>query len=140
VKNYKLLQSTLEEVQEGHKEYAAKANGLLSKMELGLQFLHLLVALAEQFSMNIQAVDITIQEVVRGARLLVSHLKLLRTKTMFNCFYDQTLRGSQTLTEQAKLPRNCKLPKRLDSGSLGYQYQNAKDLYRHAYYEMRHWI
>ena len=43
IKNYKVLQSTLEEVQEGHDEYAAKASGLFSKMEqfetyFGLQF------------------------------------------------------------------------------------------------------
>lgn len=54
LKNYKILQSTLQEVQEGHDEYAAKANGLLSKMEIfetyfGLQFAYLLFAPAEQF-------------------------------------------------------------------------------------------
>ena len=130
----------MEEVQEGHDEYAAKANGLFSKMEqfetyFGLQFVYLLFAPAEQFSTNVQAVDITVQEAVRGARLLVSHLKSLRTETMFNRFYDQTLKGSQPLTEEPKLPRNHKLPKRLDSGSSAHQYQSAKDLYRHAYYE-----
>ena len=87
LKDYKILQSTLEEVQEGHDEYAAKGNGLFSKMEqfemyFGLQFAYLLFAPAEQFSTNIQAVDITVQEVVRGARLLVSHLKSLRTETI----------------------------------------------------------
>ena len=140
LKNYKILQSTLQEVQEGHDEYAAKANGLLSKMEIfetyfGLQFAYLLFAPAEQFSTNVQAVDITVQEAVRGARLLVSHLKSLRTETMFNRFYDQTLKGSQPLTEEPILPRHCKLPKRLDSGSSTHQYQSAKDLHHHAYYE-----
>ena len=54
---------------------------------------------------------------------------------MFNRFYDQTLKGSQPLTEEPKFPRNCKLLKQLDSGSSAHQYQSAKDLYRHAYYE-----
>ena len=140
LKNYKVLQSTLEEVQEGHDEYAAKAHGLFNKMELfetyfGLEFASLLFGPAEQFSTNIQAKDITVQEAVRGARFLVSHLKSLRTETMYNRFYEQTLNGSQPLTEQPKLPRNRKLPKRLDSGSLAHQYQSARDLYRHAYYE-----
>lgn len=65
----------------------------------------------------------------------MSHLKSLRTETMFNRFYDQTLKGSQPLTEEPILPRHHKLPKRLDSGSSAYQYQSAKDLHRHAYYE-----
>ena len=51
LKNYKIL---LEEVQEGHDEYAAKANGLFNKMEqfetyFGLQFAFLLFGPAEQF-------------------------------------------------------------------------------------------
>ena len=55
LKNYKVLQSTLEEVQEGHDEYAAKAYGLFNKMELfetyfGLEFTSLLFGPAEQFS------------------------------------------------------------------------------------------
>ena len=58
--------STLEEVQEGHNEYAAKANGLFSKTQqfevyFGLQFADILFAPAEQFSTNVQAVDITVQ-------------------------------------------------------------------------------
>jgi len=32
-KKLKVLQSTLEEIQEGHDEYAAKASGLFNKME-----------------------------------------------------------------------------------------------------------
>ena len=58
LKDYEVLQSTLEEVQEGHNEYAAKANGLFSKMEqfetyFELQFTYLLFAPAEQFSTNV---------------------------------------------------------------------------------------
>ena len=136
----KVLQSTLEEVQEGHDEYAAKASGLFNKMEqfetcFGLQFAFLLFGPAEQFSTNIQAVDITVQEAIKGASLLASHLKSLRTEAMYNRFYDKILKESQPLTEEPKLPRNRKLPKRLDSGSSAHQYQSARDLYRHAYYE-----
>ena len=100
----------------------------------GLQFAHLLFAPAEQFSTNVQVVDITVQEAVRGARLM-SQLKSLRTETIFNCFYDQTLKGSQPLTEEPMLPRHHKFPKPLDFGSSVHQYKSAKDLHCHAYYE-----
>ena len=53
LKDYKILQSTLEEVQEGHEEYAAKASGLFSKMKHILGYS--LFAPAEQFSTNVQA-------------------------------------------------------------------------------------
>jgi len=37
---------------------------------------------AEQFLTNIQAVDITVQEAMKGAGLVVSHLKSLRTDVL----------------------------------------------------------
>ena len=58
----------------------------------------------------------------------MSYLKSLRTETMCNHLHDQTLKGSQTLTEEPTFPRHCKLPKQLDSGSSAHQYQSDKDL------------
>ena len=91
LKNYRILVVTLEQIQVGHDEYAAKASGLLNKME---QFNTLFLAEAcipnfaptEQFSTNLQAIDVTVQEALGGAALLVSHLKSLRTETMYNGF------------------------------------------------------
>ena len=67
---------TLEQIQVGHDEYAAKVSGLLNKMEqfntyFGLTLAHLSFAPTEQFSTNLQAVDVTVQEALRGAALLV---------------------------------------------------------------------
>ena len=112
-----MLQNTLEEVQEGHDEYAAKASGLFNKMGqfeiyFGLQLAHIVFAPAEQFSFNVQSVDITVQEAVKGSTLLVPHLKLYRTDKTFHRFYGKkTLSQSESLTEPPKLPTPCKLPK-----------------------------
>ena len=131
---------TLEQIQVGHDEYAAKASGLLNKMEqfntyFGLKLAQLIFAPTEQFSTNLQAVDVTVQEALRGAALLVSHLKSLRTETMYNRFYDHTVEESGSLTEEPKLPRIRKAPRRIDHGSSPHIYACAKDMYRHAYYE-----
>ncbi len=72
MKNYKILQSTLEEVQKGHDDYAAKAGGLLSKMEkfdtlFSLKLGYLIFSATEQLSINLQSKDITIQEAIKGA-------------------------------------------------------------------------
>ena len=90
---------------------------------------------AEQLSFNVQAVDITVREAVKGSVLLVSHLKSLRTDTMFNRFYEKTISKFQSLTDQPKLPRNRTLPKWSESGTPAHQYQCARDLYHQAYYE-----
>ena len=140
LKNYQVLQQTMEEVQEGHDEYATKASGLFNKMGqfetyFGLQLALIVFAPAEQFSFNVQSVDITVQEAVKGSTLLVSHLKSYRTDKMFHQFYEKTLSQSESLTEPPKLPRPRKLPKRLEYGSPAHQHHCTRDLHRQAYYE-----
>ena len=86
--------ATLEQIQVGYDEYAAKASGLLNKTEqfntyFGLKlahqiFAHQIFAPTEQFSTNLQAIDVKVQEALRGAVLLVFHLKSLRIETMYN--------------------------------------------------------
>ena len=138
--NYEILLNTLEEVQKGHDEYAAKATGLRTRMELfdtyfGLKLSHLVFSAAEQFSTNLQAKNITIQEATRGADLLVSHLRSLRTEEKFNEFYENVVTQSSTLTEEPKLPRNRKVPRRYDDGESPHQYLTPKDKCRHMYFE-----
>ena len=76
LRNYELLQEALCEIQEGH---AAKAHGILTRMEsfdiyFGFNLALLVFSSAEQFSINLQAKDITIQEATHGAALLISHM------------------------------------------------------------------
>ena len=102
----------------------------------GLKPAHNIFAAAEQFSVNLQAKDITIQEASCGAVLLVSHLKSLRTESHFDVFYEQTLAHSSSLTEEPKLPRYRKMPKRLNDGDSPHRYSSPKDKYRHDYFEV----
>lgn len=138
--NYKVLQATLEKIKEGHDEYAAKASGLHIRMELfdtyfGLKLSHLFISAAEQFSTNLQARDISVQEATCGAELLVSHLRSLRTDIWFNRFYDPVLSPSLSLTDEPRLPRVRKLPKRFDQGEHPHRYACPKDKYRQTYFE-----
>ena len=102
----------------------------------GLKLAHKIFAAAEQFSVNLQAKDITIREASCGVVLLVSHLKSLRTESNFDVFYKQTLVHSSSLTEEPKLPRYRKIPKRLDDGDSPHCYSSPKDKYRHGYFEV----
>ena len=139
--NYEILLSTLETVKDGHDEYAAKAHGLHMRMEsfytyFGLKLAYAVFSATEQFSVNLQSRNITVQEAIRGAQLLVSHLKSLRTEAQFDAFNDQALVQSSTLTEEPQLPRYRKLPKKLDEGDCPHCYTSPKDKYRHDYFEM----
>lgn len=77
--NYEVLQRALADIQTGNDEYAAKASGLLSKMEsietfFSLKLAYLIYSAAERFSSNLQAVNITIQEANNGAQLLAMEM------------------------------------------------------------------
>ena len=140
LKNYKVLQAELEEIENGNDEYAAKARGLLSSMELfdtffGLKLAFLLFSAAEQFSINLQAKDLTIQEAIRGAHLLCTHLTSLRTTESFSTFYATIRQESENLTEEPTLPRYRRAPKRVDGGGSTHRYPNPIDRYRHIYFE-----
>ena len=82
-----------------------------------------------------QAKDFTVQEAIHGAQLLVRHLKSNRTDSKFDLFYNQIIQQSSALTEQPKLPRYRKMPRRFDEGENPHRYLIPKDRYRHIYYE-----
>ena len=140
LRNYSILQNALDEIKLGHDEYAAKGNGIAIRMEyfdtfFGLKLSYLLFSASEQLSINLQAKDITVQEAVRGAKLLVSHLKSLRTDAKYNAFYEEVIRTSEGLTSEPTIPRQRKLPKRLDDGANPHVYLTPKDRFRHKYFE-----
>ena len=83
----------------------------------GLKLSYLIFAPAEQCSTNIQAIDITVQEAMKGAKVLVSHLDLLRKETLFDHFCLSAVQESRSLTGKPKFPRNQKLPRRIDNGT-----------------------
>ena len=65
-------------IQDGQDKYGAKASESFNQMEhfktyFGLKLAHQIFAPAKQFSTNIQAVDITVQEAMKGVGILVSH-------------------------------------------------------------------
>lgn len=77
LRNYSILQDALDEIKLGHDEYAAKGNGMAIRMEnfdtfFGLKLSYLLFSSSEQLSINLQAKNITVQEAVHGAKLLMS--------------------------------------------------------------------
>lgn len=138
--NYRAIIHTLVEVTKGNDEYAAKANGLLTRMEsfevfFGLKLAHLIFSASEQFSTNIQGKDTNVYDATHGAELLASHYKSLRIESRFNSFYEDVLKQSSGLTDEPSLPRYRKRPRRFDEGEQPHCYQIPKERYRHLYFE-----
>ena len=132
--------STLEAVQQGHDEYAAKGKGLLTQIEsfdtiFSLKLAYLVFSAAEQFSTNLQAKDTTVAEGTRGALLLRSHYSSLRSEAAFTTFYQAVLESSRGVTDEPVLPRYRRVPRRMDEGAQPHRYTSPEDRYRQAYFE-----
>ena len=72
---------------------------------LALKVAYLVFSSAEQLSINLQGVDITVQEALQGADLLSIHLKSLCTASALDSFYRSVCKESENLTEEQTLPR-----------------------------------
>ena len=62
-------------------------------------------------------------------------MKSLRHEAKFDFFYDRVCQVCRNLTEEPRLSRPRKIPRRLDEDAGTHQYQNPKERYRHAYFE-----
>ena len=68
--------------------YAAKAHGILIQLKMfdtffGLKLPLFIFSSSEQFSLNLQSVDITVKEVLKVAQLLVKYLKSQQNQDFF---------------------------------------------------------
>ena len=134
LKNYETIMSTLDIVQRGHDEYAAKAKGLLIHMEsfsmfFSLKLAYLVYTPAEQFLTNLQARDTIASEVLKGASLLSSHYSSLRNEAAFSSFYGDVLELSKTLTDEPVLPRYRK------ESAQPHRFSSPKEMFQVAYFE-----
>lgn len=139
--NYDSLLSTLDEVYStGRDEYVMKAGGFARQLQLfstffGLKLSVMIFAPTEQLSRTLQRKDTTVQEARNAALVTEAFLRRQRTEEAFDCFYKDVLSSSQNLTDGPVLPRQSKLPRRLDDGAPSAQPSTPAELHRRKYFE-----
>ena len=102
----------------------------------GLKLSHFVFSVTEQLSITLQGKTTTLQEAKHASQLSEKYLRRQRSDTAFEAFYESVCKESQELTGEPVLPRQRKLPKRLDSSSSSHQFESAKDYYRQKYFEV----
>jgi len=138
--NYDTLKATLEEVEKCRDEYAAKAHGILIQLEMfdtffELKLAHFIFSSCEQFSVNLQSVDITVQEALKGAQLFVKHLKSQQNQSKFDSFYMDVVHLASNKTEGPSLRRARKVPRRFNTGENPHYYSVPNNRHRHIFFE-----
>ena len=136
-----MLQETLEIIKQGKDEYALKAIGYLNSMDkfstyFGLELSNLVFSATEQLSITLQGTDTSLQQAVKAAKLAVHYMERQRSDAAYDSFYSYVLAKSESLTDQPTLPRQRRLPKRIDSGSTAHQFDNPKVYFKKQYFEV----
>ena len=139
--NYKLLLDALEAIQEGKDEYAMKANGFLNSMlkfstYFGLKLSHFIFSATEQLSITLQGKDTTIQDAVQASKLAVSFLKRQRCDDAYESFYSRIVAECEDRTDEPTLPRQRRLPRRIDDGTPAHVFESPKSYFKKQNFEV----
>ena len=130
----------LTEISESHVDASSKAAGFVALMEkfstyFGLKFGFLLFSATEQASTSLQYEDNNAQDALSIVTAAANFLKRQRNDAAFHSFYQSVLSEATEFTHDPVLPRQKKLPKRIDDGASSHTYSSPEEFYRHQYYE-----
>ena len=79
---------------------------------------------------------LTVQEARDAALVTENFLQRQRTDTAFEDFYKAVIAASENLTDEPVLPRQRKLPRRIDDGAPSHHPSTPSEMYRQKYFEV----
>ena len=142
LKNYSVLCEELDLLgEEAQGESSHKALGLLAMMEkfstfFGLKLAFLVFSATEQASLTLQYKDINAQEACMATNVARNFLVRHRSDSAFHTFYQSVVSEASDYTLSPVLPRQRRVPRRIDDGTPGHIFSSPEDHYRKQYYEV----
>ena len=139
---YATLQSELERIgEESCGEASHKSLGVLAIMErfttyFGLKLSFLIFSAMEQLSKTLQYKDINAQEVTTAVNAAKRYLERQRDPLAFKSFYDSVVEEARELTEDPMLPRQKRVPHRINDGAANHHFHCPEDFFRQQYFEV----
>ena len=142
--NYEVLQELWIESHDFVKDTEMKARicGVESQMKtfnflFGLVLGDLILRHSDNLSRTLQKTDISAAEGQEVANLTKRTLQSLRCDSMFDLFWEKiTNKGKELQVSDPSLPRQRRIPRRLDEGSSEHEYPaTPKDYFRRIYFE-----
>ena len=102
-----------------------------------LKLAHLVFGATEQVSITLQHKEINAQEAITAVKSAQHFLERQRSDSAFNLFFDNVVtKAIATGLQEPTLPRQRRIPKRIDDGSSNHVYSSAKDFFRCQYFEV----
>ena len=142
LKNYSILCEELDHLgEESQSESSWKALGLLALMErfstyFDLKLAFLVFSGTEQASLTLQYKDINAQEASMATSAARSFLNRQRFDSAFHTFCQSVVNEASNYTQDPTLPRQKKVPKKIDDGAPSHKYSSPEEYYRQQYYEV----
>ena len=141
IKNYSVLLQEMETIQDEFSgEASTKAAGLFSLMKkfrtyFGLKLAYLIFVSVEQLATTLQAKDVNAQICLESGLAAKNFLSRHRTDDYFNILFKSAVADSENITDKPVLPRQKRVPKRIDDGSSGHSFTCPEDYHRSQYFE-----
>ena len=142
IKNYAVICSELEQIsKDSCGEPSRKASGLLALMEkfstyYGLKLSFLVFSATEQLSKILQSSSITAHEAYMAVAAVKRFLQWQRIESSFDYFYRSVVEESKDLTMPPTLPRQKRIPIRINDGAPNHHFSTPEEHFRKQYYEV----
>ncbi len=102
----------------------------------GLKLAFLVFSATEQASSTLQYKDINAQEAAMATDAAKSFLGRQRSDSAFHGFYQSVVSEASDYTQDPTLPRQKRIPKRVDDGASSHTYSLPEEYYRQQFYEV----
>ena len=144
LQNYSILLEELKVISSdstSKSEASTKATGLIAVLKkfstfFGFKLAYLVFVATEQLATTLQAKDINAQVSIKVAKATDSFLERYRNLDSFNTFFQAVVAESDGLTSKPALPRQRRVPQRIDDGACNHTYQSVEEYFRQEYYEV----
>ena len=140
--NYPAISEELTEIGNSRCEASSRAVGIMALMDrfstfFGLKLAYLVFSATEEVSTTLQYKDINVQEALTAVKSAQHFLERQRSDSAFDLFYDSVVKeATEKDLQQPTLPRQKRIPKRIDDNTQNHVYSTPKDFFRHQYYEV----
>ena len=143
LKNYLVIQQTLEEIsEESSGDISSKSSGLISLMDkfdmyFGLKLSHIVFVATEQLATTLQAKDVNAQICTGAVNATKSFLPRQRDDSAFTSFFDSVTEESTDITDIPKLPRKRKVTGCFDNGTgQQHHFKSPTEYFRQQYFQV----
>ncbi len=140
--NYESLQETMETASHhGSDDCSRRASGIFALMEkfktyFGLKLSVFIFSITENLSVTLQGVDTNVDDCFTAVNASIEALNNYRNDEHFTKFFESVKSAAEDKCDPPVLPRQRRIPRRLNDGTSQHQFTTVEDVYRKEYFEV----